>query len=201
MAAASPVRCRRTPVFSIMQRESALVFALLLLLAPAFCSTASVQPDAGTVVIADVPFFSQEAYQCGPTALAIVMDYWYAKTGAGKSVTPEEIAQAIYSPSARGVLGIDLEVYAQKHGFTTEQYPGGIDDLKNRIDRGTPPIIFVDYGFLSYEVNHFMVVTGYTKDGVIVHSGRLRNRNIPAGQLEKIWRKNRYWTLLLKPSA
>jgi predicted double-glycine peptidase len=184
-----------------MQKESVLALALLLFLAPAFCSTAPVQPDAGTVVISDVPFFSQEGYQCGPTALAIVMDYWQAKTGAGKWVAPEEIASAIYSPSAKGVLGIDLEVYAQKHGFAAEQYSGGIDDLRERIDRGTPPIIFVDYGLLSYEMNHFMVVTGYTRDGVIVHSGRFRNRSIPAGQLDKIWRKNRYWTLLLKPSV
>ncbi len=46
------------------------------------------------------------------------------KTGAGKWVTPEEIGSAIYSPTARGVLGIDLEMYAQKHGFATEQYSG-----------------------------------------------------------------------------
>ncbi len=194
-----PVRRREDPARPALRFKASLVLALLLLWAPA-CSTAPVQPGATPVIIPDVPFFSQEAYQCGPTALATVMDYWHTKTGAGKWVTPEEIGFAIYSPTARGVLGMDLEMYARKHGFATEQYSGGLDDLKKRVDMGIPPIIFVDYGFLSYELNHFMVVTGYTKNAIIVNSGSRRNEMVPAGQLEKIWRKNRHWTLLLKPS-
>jgi len=196
-----PLHRRRAACLFLVQRGAVFVFACLLFLAPACRSMAPTEADARPVIIVDVPFFSQEAYQCGPTALAIVMDYWHIKTGGGKWVTPEEVASSIYSPSARGVLAIDLEIYAQKHGFATEQYSGGLDDLKKRIDRGTPPIIFVDYGFLSYEANHFMVVTGYVKGSVIVHSGRLKNQIVPDRQLEKIWSKNRHWTLLLKPSA
>jgi predicted double-glycine peptidase len=173
----------------------------LFLLASVSCATSSMRPNGGAVIIKDVPFFAQEAYQCGPASLAEVMDYWYGKMGASRRVTPEEIAASIYSPSARGVLGLDLELYARKQGFETEQYSGSVDDLKKQVDRGVPAIIFVDYGFLGYEVNHFMVVTGYTKSGVVVNSGRVQSQTISGRELERIWKKNRYWTLLLKSSA
>jgi predicted double-glycine peptidase len=175
-----------------------LIAIVLLALALSGCATTGKLPT-DAVIIPGVPFFSQEAYQCGPTALAIVLDYWYRKAGSGQWVTPEEIAHDIYSASARGVLGLDLELYARKRRFETRQYAGNLEDLRRYVDGGIPLIIFVDYGLSVYEVNHFMVVTGYTKDGVIVNSGRRENKTIAAEELEKIWKKNRYWTLALKP--
>lgn len=148
-----------------------------------------------------MPFFAQETYQCGPAALAAVADYWYGKQGKRAWITPEEIAEAIYSPSARGVLSLDLEAYAQKRGFEATQYSGSPGDLRRQIDREAPAIILVDYGFSLYEANHFMVVKGYRPDGFIVNSGRNENQLLPEGELQKIWKRTRYWTLVLKPSA
>jgi predicted double-glycine peptidase len=157
-----------------------------------------VEPEGAAV--RGVPFFSQEAYQCGPAALATVMDYWYGKSGKDTWITPEQIAADIYSPSAKGVLGFDLVRYARAHGFQTEQYEGSLSDLRRRIYAGDPVIVLVDYGFSLYERNHFMVVTGYTNRGVIVNSGRREGQVISEGEMEKIWRKNRHWGLALRPS-
>ena len=52
-----------------------------------------------------------------------------------------------------------------------------------------PLIILVDYGFSVYEANHFMVVTGYTKSGVLVNSGKKENQEISEGELARIWKK------------
>ena len=176
-------------------------FSVLLLLLPLSCATLDGAGLKGAVAVDGVPFFAQEAYQCGPAALATVMDYWHKKTGGGTWVTPEQIAADIYSPSARGVLGLDLERYARGHGFRTEQYEGGIDDLRKKIDEGVPLIVFVDYGFSLYQVNHFMVVKGYGEGRVIVNSGKRENQAISEGALEKAWKKNRYWTLVLRPRS
>ena len=174
---------------SRVRRKLRTLFVACLLVLPAFCVTpGKVEPDNTT--IGGVPFFSQEAYLCGPAALATVMDYWYRKTGKETWVLPEQIAADIYSPTARGVLGFDLERYARKHGFMTEQYNGSLGDLRQRIDEGVPLIVFVDYGFSLYEINHFMVVTGYSERGVLVNSGRRENRAIAEGELEKVWKKN-----------
>ncbi|HYA31796.1 MAG TPA: C39 family peptidase, partial [Thermodesulfovibrionales bacterium] len=90
-------------------------------------------------LVRNVPFFPQEDYQCGPASLAAVLNY------QGVSVTSDEVARAIYSPSARGTLNIDMVLYAQSLGLRASQYKGGLDDLREQIDAGRPLIVLVDY--------------------------------------------------------
>ncbi len=183
-----------------MKTKLRTTVVFLLLLSCQFCAGVGKTPEQATI-IPGVPFFAQEAYQCGPTALATVMDYWYKKQGSTEWITPEQIAADIYSPTAKGVLAMDLEIYARKHGFRTQQYAGNTADLRQNVGRGIPSIIFVDYGFSIYEQHHFMVVTGSAPDGVIVNSGKRENQFVSDKELEKIWKRNRYWTLVVKPSA
>jgi ABC-type bacteriocin/lantibiotic exporter with double-glycine peptidase domain len=173
---------------------------LCLLLALASCATGGAEPLSEAVIIEGIPFFSQEAHQCGPTALATVLGYWHRRVGAGRLLTPEQIAAAIYSPTARGVLGIDLELFGREQGFEARQYSGSIADLRQNVDASVPVIILVDYGISIYESNHFMVVTGYAKDRVIVNSGRHEREEVSQRELEKIWKRTHYWALVLRPS-
>lgn len=154
--------------------------------------TAGKGPSKPDRIIAGVPFFPQEAFQCGPASLAGVLNYW------GVSADPEEIAGEVYSRSARGTLGLDLLVYAQKRGLDAYQYSGGIDDLKGKIDQGYPLVVLVDYGFAMYQVNHFMVVIGYGSDTVVVNSDTVEKRVIRIDDLIRAWEKTKFWTLLVK---
>jgi ABC-type bacteriocin/lantibiotic exporter with double-glycine peptidase domain len=174
-----------------------LLCLCMLLLFNGCATTERVSGERLTVV--EVPFFPQETFQCGPAALATVINYWYGKTGAIKTLTPEAISAEIYSPSARGVLGIDLEVYARKQSFEAQQLAGTIDQLKSSLDKGIPPLVLVDYGFSSYQRNHFMVVKGYSAGALLVNSGRKESVRIANEDLLKVWRKTGYWMLLIKP--
>lgn len=180
-----------------------LLSALSLLFSVSCATTTSIgaghHPD-GTVLLSDVPFYRQEDFQCGPAALATVVNYWRARLEMGNPVAPESIAQEIYSPTAKGVLGMDLELYGKRHGFSANQYSGSLSDLRKSIDQGIPPIIMVDYGLLSIQLNHFIVITGYTAKGVLANTGREENQSIGERRLESIWKKTGYWTLVLKPS-
>lgn len=180
-----------------------LVYLLsaLSLLFSLSCTTAtsigSGHRQDGTVLLSGIPFYRQDDFQCGPAALATVVNYWRARTGLGNPVTPESIAQEIYSPTAKGVLGIDLEIYGKRHGFSASQHAGNLSDLKKSIDQGIPPIIMVDYGLLSIQLNHFLVITGYTANGVLANTGREENQLIGERRLESIWKKTGYWMLEL----
>ena len=143
-------------------------------------------------MIDNVSFYPQEDYQCGPASLASVMTFW------NDDVTPQEIAQEIFSRSVRGTLTIDMMLYAQKRGLYAEQFRGTIKDLRNFVDSGIPLIVLVDYGFSVLQMNHFMVVTGYTDDGIIVHSGQSQNKYIREEDFLPAWKKTDYWTLLIK---
>ncbi len=144
-------------------------------------------------MIKEVPFFPQQEYQCGPAALASVLNFW------GKEIAPEDIAREIYSPEAKGTLNMDLFFYAQRKGFQVQQYRGSLEDLKRNLSTGIPLIVQVDYGFLVYEQSHFMVVIGYNRQGVIVHSGLERAKFIPISSFLSSWKKANHWTLRIIP--
>jgi len=150
-------------------------------------------------IIQQVPFYEDTGYQCGPSSLAAVMNYWAGKNNTLNKTLPENISSEIYSKDARGVLGMDMEFYARKNGFLTKQYSGSIDDLKENVLKDIPLIILVDYGVSFYQRNHFMVVTGFSGDGIILHSG-MQVKYMPFDDLEKIWRKTDHWTLIIQPS-
>lgn len=140
-------------------------------------------------LIEGVPFYPQEAHQCGPASLSGVLNYW------GVEVSPEEVAGQIYSASARGTLGIDMVFYARQKGLSARQYAGGLEDLRASIDAGRPLIVMVDNGFWVYQANHFMVVVGYTENGLIVNSGRQREKFLPLDRFMKSWERTGFWTL------
>jgi ABC-type bacteriocin/lantibiotic exporter with double-glycine peptidase domain len=158
------------------------------------CAAVSPLKDSGPQkLVVEVPFFPQEMYQCGPASLAGVLNYW------GISVTPEEIAQAIYSRSARGTLDLDLGFYGEKRGLKAFLYPGSSDNLKKNIEDKIPLIVLVDEGFLAYQKYHFMIVVGYNDQGIFAHSGKERQRFYPWPVFLKTWEKTKNWTLRLTP--
>jgi len=167
---------------------SFFIFLILVLL----LSCATVKNISQKHIIENVPFYPQTTYQCGPSSLAEVLNYW------GVEVTPDEIAGEIYSKSARGTLSIDMVLYAQGRGLRANQYEGRMEDIRKNIDSGYPLIVLVDHGFSFYQVNHFMVVTGYNEHGIIVNSGKDKNKFISEKDFMRSWEKTKFWTLLIK---
>lgn len=143
-------------------------------------------------IIHNVPFYPQKKYQCGPSSLASVLHYW------GIEVTPEQIEDDIFSKGVRGTLTIDMVLYAQKKGLEANQYRGTLDMLKKHLDSYWPMIVLVDYGIYPIQMNHFLVVIGYSHDSLIVNSENKREQFIRKSDFMKIWRKTDYWTLLIK---
>lgn len=158
------------------------------------CTTVHKIPEGSYVRrIHNVPFYLQERFQCGPAALAAVLNYW------GVNITPDDISKDILSKNARGTLTLDMLLYAKTKGLNAIQYSGNMIDLRKNLDSQYPVIVLVDLGISLYQANHFMVVVGYTENGVIVNSGRKREVFMPEKEFMKSWRKTDYWTLLIRP--
>ena len=169
---------------------------LWLLILPLIFSCAGLPPNGESKdarIIRNVPFYPQEAYQCGPASLAGVLNYW------GLNISPAEIAAAIYSPGARGTLDVDMGFYAEKKGLRASQYRGSLEDLKSNIDSNRPLLVLVDDGFWVYEQAHYMVVVGYDTGGLIVNSGKEQGRFIPLNRFLKSWERTKFWTLRITP--
>jgi ABC-type bacteriocin/lantibiotic exporter with double-glycine peptidase domain len=147
--------------------------------------------------IADVPFFPQSKYQCGPAALASVLNYY------GCRITPEEIAKAIYREGLKGTLSIDLMLFSREMEFSARGYRGNLADLKDHIARDHPLVVFQDLGNPLLPIRHFSVVIGYddAEGNLILHSGKRSNKVISYRRFLKSWAKMDYWTLLVLPST
>ncbi|MBI4013854.1 MAG: PA2778 family cysteine peptidase [Candidatus Rokubacteria bacterium] len=146
-------------------------------------------------LIGTVPFIPQEAYQCGPASLAMVLQYYGAKVGQ------EEITRELYLPSIRGTLNLDLEFYARRRGFQARSFSGSLERLKEELRRDRPLIVFQDLGLATYPVPHFAVVVGYDDraQAVVLHSGTTAYQLVSYAELERTWAHRRAWTLLVTP--
>jgi ABC-type bacteriocin/lantibiotic exporter with double-glycine peptidase domain len=176
---------------SLYRPSSFVLFALLFICSCTPMSSIPLSSDVQS--IENVPFYSQEAYQCGPAALAGVLNYW------GVAVTPQEIAEEIFSTSARGTLNIDMVLYAQNKGLRASYYRGSIEDVKKKIQDGYPIIVLVDFGFSLYQANHFMVLIGFNDHGIVVNSGKDERRIISWKDFHEAWEKTHFWTLFITP--
>ncbi|MBI5888938.1 MAG: C39 family peptidase [Deltaproteobacteria bacterium] len=153
-------------------------------------------PGAGAF-IKDVPFYPQNDSMCGPAAIASVAGFY------GDKVTLGEAARGVYLAKLKGTLPVDLLIYAKEKGFNAEYYQGGFKDLKARISEGRPLILFLNLGFESYPVGHYITAVGFD-DGlkaVIAHSGMNREEVFTYERLAIMWEKTGYAALLVTPGA
>ena len=170
------------------------LFLIVLVILLGGCAGLETQGTKGRGdVMLSVPFFPQDAYQCGPVSLAEVFNFW------GVKVTPRKIAGDIFNTRLNGTLSMDMLLYPRKAGFKALVYKGGMEDIRDKIRKGYPLIVLVDFGFYVIEKNHFMVVVGYNNNGVFTHSGKEKEKFFTYSELQRIWKKTGYWTLLIKP--
>lgn len=153
-------------------------------------------PYAGAY-IKGVPFFMQNTSLCGPAALASVMNYY----DVGENV--ESIAARVYQEKLNGSLPIDLLLYAKEKGFQATFYKGSMDDLRFHTAHNTPLILFLNLGSMLYPIGHFIVVVGYNDNykSVLAHSAMEYEKVYSYEELDKLWSKTDYSTLLIRPQG
>ncbi len=178
-------------------RTAALAACLALLIGCTAAKTPLPQPPQGigSNMVANVPFHPQEDYQCGPSALATVLNH------AGDKVSPETIAKAIFRENIRGTVSLDMGIYPRDRGFNSRFGKGDATSLVAAIDAGQPAVVMVNQGFSMARKLHYMVVTGYMPDFVVVNSGRERNKRIPWTEFLPQWKETGYWMLTIQPGG
>ena len=176
---------------------------LLLLLCLVMCSCSSAPgvqgaqhtPQGLGIYVPGVPFYPQEAYQCGPASLAAVLNYW------GKAVTPDEIAAAIYSPRLKGTLSLDMWQYARAQNLAADMRQGSLEDMRSYLEQHIPVIAFLNLGYRWFPVGHFVVVVGLDPDtrSVITYSGVEQNDRMSYDRFLEAWAKTKFWALIVRP--
>lgn len=179
-----------------------LASALLLVGLVAGCATPQVVNDlrrtaAGlppTVELAEVPFFPQSEYYCGPAALAMVLAW------SGLAVTQDEIGPQVYTPGREGTLRPDILAAARRHGRLAVPI-GDLPSLLAELTAGNPVLVFQNLGLGWYPQWHYAVAIGYDLDrgNIILHSGLEERRVVRFEVFERTWARGDHWALAVLP--
>ena len=145
-----------------------------------------------SVELDTVPFYPQDAYQCGPATLAMAL------TWSGLAVTPDELKDQVYTPARKGSLQLAMVGATRRHGKIAYK----INDpaaLFPEIAAGHPVIILQNLGLSWLPVWHYAVVIGYDvpQQDVILRSGTTKRKVMSYYLFEKTWARSNYWGLMV----
>jgi tetratricopeptide (TPR) repeat protein len=143
-----------------------------------------------------VPFYPQEAYQCGPASLAMTL------TWSGIQVDPEAITPEVFTPSLKGSLQSAMISTARRRGRVA--YPiSGAEEMLEEVAAGHPVIILQNLGLSWYPVWHYAVLVGYDLELgiVLLHSGVTSQKRLSLRVFNNTWARGDYWGLLVLPPS
>src|SRR5665647_2856054 len=83
------------------------------------------------VELTEVPYFAQDAFQCGPAALAMSLNF------AGIAATPETLKPELYLPDRHGSLQVEMLAATRRHGAIAYQLAPELNDMLREIAAGT----------------------------------------------------------------
>jgi len=83
-----------------------------------------------------VPFYAQDAYQCGPASLAMVFNW------QGVDTTPQQLTPQVYIPAKQGSLQLELISNTRQHNLIPYVLKPSLEDLLTEIAAGNPVLVF-----------------------------------------------------------
>jgi tetratricopeptide (TPR) repeat protein len=147
------------------------------------------------VELTETPFFPQEAYQCGPAALATVLNYYQIQ------VTPDELRPQVYLPERKGSLQIELAAAARRYGLLAYPFGGDLNALLKELAAGNPVLVLQNLTFDWLPKWHYAVVIGYdlSENQVILRSGKHRRWHSDLRAFRNTWQRAGNWALVIQP--
>lgn len=147
------------------------------------------------VELEDVPFFPQTEYQCGPAALATLLEFH------GAEITLEELSRQIYIPGRKGSLQIEMIAAARRHEMLPYQLAPKLLDIFTEVAAGNPVLVMQNLSFEWVPQWHYAVVVGYDIDRkeIILRSATTRRWTTPLKVFERTWQRAQFWALALMP--
>ena len=154
------------------------------------------EQQRGDIELIQTPFYPQVTDQCGPSALAAILNY------SGVAVTPDALKARIYIPGRQGSLQIELLAATRGYGRMPYLIDTDISGLLGEVRAGRPVLVLQNLGSKRAPVWHYAVVVGYLADErqFILRSGDQKRHVTSASRFARTWQRAEYWgVLVLEP--
>lgn len=147
------------------------------------------------VELNEVPFYPQEAHQCGPAALAMALN------AAGAKVAPQDLTPQVYLPGREGSLQVELLAATRRNGMFAYELAPKLDDVLTEVAGGSPVVVLQNLALSWYPMWHYAVVVGYDlqRGVIILRSGLEQRQVLPLTTFEHTWKRSGYWAMLALP--
>lgn len=186
-----------------LARLPGFVCSLLLAVLLGACATppqtASLRQTQGlpepVALIADLPFFPQDDYQCGPAALATMLQH------AGIERSPEALVPLVYVPGRKGSFQIELTATARQAGLLAYTLDPTLETVLHEVQAGHPVLVLQNLGLSWLPRWHFAVIKGYdlTRGELVLNSGRTEHYRLSLATFERTWARAGHWAQVMLP--
>lgn len=189
----------------LLQRAATAVSAVCAAVLLAGCATPLPQTQAlqdqwpedlpARALIEPIPFITQEDYQCGPAALAMV---------AGAAGVQRDMAtwvQQVYVPARQGALQSEMLAASRRNGLPAYVIAPQLTALLREVASGHPVVVLQNLAFAFAPVWHYAVVIGYDQasHSITLHSGRTAHLPMSITTFERTWARSGHWAMLALP--
>lgn len=146
--------------------------------------------------IKNVPFYPQQAFHCGPSTLAMAMNFY------GKKLTPKELAKDVFTPGRKGSFQSEMKAAVRKRGMLAYELTPELVYLLAEVSVGHPVIILQNKAVKYYPVWHYALVIGYdlNKKQIYLHSGQNKNYVVSMSVFEFTWKRSNRWAMAVLPT-
>lgn len=169
------------------------------------CATAPQWPStkAGTPVpgldqrriLQAVPFYPQEQYQCGPAALAMMLNTQGFKTD------PDALTDRVYLPERHGTLQVELVSAARDYGLVVYPLAKDVAAIMQEIAAGHPVLVMQNLRLDWWPQWHFAVVIGFDprNQSLILNTDTRQAVEQPITVFMNTWKRADQWAVVMLP--
>ena len=146
--------------------------------------------------LTSTPFILQDAYQCGPASLAMVLGFY------GRPATPAALVPWVFTPDADGSFPAEMDAVARQQGFLS--YPvDRLEDVLAEVAAGHPVLVLQNLATDWYTRWHFAVVVGYEleRQELVLRSGDLERRLTEFTLFDTTWARGKRWARVILPPS
>ena len=145
--------------------------------------------------LAQVPFHPQTEYQCGPAALATVLEY------AGAARTPQQLVEQVYVPARKGSLQPEMLGATRRAARLPYVLAPSLQDLLREVAAGHPVLVLQNLRWDLLPQWHYAVVVGYDLEQgeVVLRSGTERRLLMSLDAFDRSWARAERWAFVALP--